>query len=164
MKSMGDLIRDWNGTNKRINMLMNDKLPRIIGNEAVRAVRQNFISQGYDSGIGKESWPARADKTNKAYDRRGILKGSVYRSGNPLLLQTRNLYNAVQYKIIGKLVIIGVDETLIPYAKRMNEGGGGVPPRKFMPEPDEPPNMKILKAIKKKYESELNNAMGGMKL
>lgn len=44
------------------------QLPRIIGTEAVRAVKQNFQLQGYDTGTNFHKWPKRSDATNWAYD------------------------------------------------------------------------------------------------
>ena len=179
MKSLRELVNDWNGTTQRMNELMNDKLPRIIGNEARRVVKENFKLQGYDSGFGVTKWAKRDPKTDKAYDRGktvnkhgkqskyrknpSVYKGSVFSSQNPLLEQTRTLYNGIKYVINGKSIIIGVDIGLIPYAKAMNEGGRGIPARKYEPEPNEEPNAKILKAISKKYESERDKAMKGFK-
>ena len=179
MKSLRELVNDWNGTTKRVNNLITKDLPRIIGNEAVRAVKQNFKLQGYDSGMGVTEWPKRDPKTDKAYDRGkttnkrgkqskyrrnpGVYKGSVFSSQNPILEQTRTLYNGIKYVINGKSVIIGVDLGLIPYAKIQNEGGRGIPERQYQPKPEEPPNEKILKAIQKKYEFEREKAMKGFK-
>ena len=177
MKPISELIRDWTGVTNRINELMKDKLPRIIGNESVRVVKDNFKLQGYDSGNGVTPWSKRDEKTNKAYNRgktknkageeskyrsgKSVMKGSVYQASNPLLLQTRNLYNAIKYKHIGSSVVVGVDEGLIPYAKTMNEGRSNIPPRQFIPKPDQMPNQKILMAIKKKYDFEVTKTMKG---
>ena len=178
MKSIRELINDWNGTTARMNKAI-ESLPRIIGNEAKRVVRQNFKLQGYDSGHGITKWKARDPKTDKAYDRGktinkygkqskyrknpGVYKGSVFSSQNPLLEQTRTLYNGIKYVVNGKSVIIGVDLGLIPYAKNQNEGGKGIPERQYQPKPEEPPNEKILNAIQKKYEFEREKAMKGFK-
>lgn len=176
MKSLRDLLNDWNGTTARINKVI-ESMPRIIGNEAKRVVRRNFTLQGYDTGQGVVGWQSRNPKTDKAYDRGktinkfekqskyrknpGTYKGSVFSSQNPILMQSRTLYNGIKYAVIGRDVIIGVDIGLIPYAKMMNEGGRGIPGRQYMPTPEEPPNPRILKAIQKKYEFERNKAMRG---
>ena len=99
------------------------------------------------------------------------MKGSVYQSGNPLLEQTRNLYNAVKYYLQSKSVTVGVDLTLIPYAEKMNKGGQGkwgnnttdTPARQFIPKPEEGPNVKILKRVQKKVESEREKALKDFK-
>lgn len=134
-------------------------LPRIIGVESVKVVKQNFINQSYNTGAGSVGWEARSSKTNRAYDRRGQYRGSVYNSANKLLLQTRNLYNSIAYTVNGKSVTVGVNQSLVPYAKRMNQGGGGVPARQFMPKPGDPPNIAILQRVKRKIEFERNKAM-----
>lgn len=138
-------------------------MPRIIGNEAVKVVKQNFSLQGYDSGSGVNGWEARSPKTNRRYDRRTGVKGSTYNSGNPLLVQTHNLKNSIKYEAKGKSVFIGVDKGVIPYAKRMNEGGGGVPPRKYITAESEGPNQKVLKRVHKKILSERDRAMQAFK-
>lgn len=163
MKSLSQLLSDWRQSRQAMEKLTND-LPRIIGTSAVRVVKENFKLQGYDSGTGVNGWEARNPKTDKAYDKRHGVKGSVYQSSNPLLMQTRNLYNSIKYSIINKTVIIGVDLTLVPYAKRMNEGGNGIPPRKYIPGTGESPNPKILKAIYKKVDSERDKALNTFKI
>jgi len=166
MKSLSQLLTDWR--NARTNMeKLQGNIPKIIGNESVKIVKDNFKLQAYDSGTGVTNWPARSPATNLRYDKRQGVKGAVYQSSNPLLTQTRNLYNAVKYSITGKSVTVGVDLTLIPYAEKMNKGGAGkwgnnetkTPARKFIPGPDEQPNMKILKRVKKKVVSERNKAL-----
>jgi hypothetical protein len=164
MKSMQNLLNDWQNATRNMQKLGND-IPRIFGNEGVKVSKDNFKLQGYDSGTGLKSWPARSETTNKRYDKRSGVKGSVYQSGNPLLTQTRDLYNAIKYYLQGKRVTVGVDLTLIPYAKKMNEGGPGTwgknatntPARPFIP--TDGPNVKILKAAGKKIESERNKAL-----
>ena len=143
-------------------------MPRIMGSECVKVVKQNFRLQGYDSGQGVDTWKSRDPKTDAAYDKGktkgkdGKLskyrsgknknyKGSVYQSSNPLLLQTRNLFNSVKSVIIGKTVNIGVDLGLIPYAQKMNEQ------RKFIP--TDHANKKMMDAIAKKVNSERNKAL-----
>jgi hypothetical protein len=172
MKSLRDLLNDWNGTTQAVNNLLRNDLPRIIGNESVRAVKNNFKVQGYDSGMGVELWDKRKASTDKAYDRgkttnkAGKLskyrsgknksyKGSVYQSSNPINLQTRNLFNGVKYQIVYPVVIVGVDTGLVPYAEYVNDV------RQYIPKPDQEPNMKILLAIRNKYELERNKAMKG---
>jgi len=141
-------------------------------------VKDNFRLQGYDSGMGVAPWDKRKAKTDKAYDRgkttnsKGVqsqyrtgknktYKGSVFSSANPLLEQTRRLYNSIKYKAITKTVIIGVDLLLVPYAEKMNEGGNSTPARPYMPQPHMPPNPKMLKSVKKKIEFERGKAMKG---
>ena len=149
--------------------LVNKDLPKIIGIESVKVVKDNFKVQGYDNGLGVQGWPQRSAKTNKAYSlgrtkgKQGRYKGSVYQATNPLLLQTRNLYNSVKYGFAGKTVNIGVDTGLIPYAKAMNEGGRGIPARKYIPANGEPPNVKILKKIYGKIDRHRDKIMQNFK-
>ena len=153
---MSQLIQDWRQAQKQMEKLVANQT-RIIGNESVKVVKQNFIIQGYDTGTGVKAWDERKPSTNKAYDKRHGVKGSVYNSGNPLLLQTRNLYNAVKYKASNKLVQIGVDLGLIPYAEKMNET------RQYIPTETEGPNRKILGKVKDKIKREQDLAMQNFK-
>ena len=163
MKSLGQLLYDFRAAKEEFTRLNYD-IPKIIGTESVKVIKEGFKLQGWDPGTGLQGWEPRSEKTNAAYDRyrgkggKSKFKGSVYRSGNPLLLQTRNLYNSVKYGYAGNTVTIGVDACLIPYAKEMNEGGRGIPARKYMPKPGEAPTSKILKAIEKKVTARINTA------
>ena len=173
MKTLGELLTDWRASKAAMDKLTTD-MPRIIGNECVKLVKANFKLQGYDSGFGITKWPPRTEQTNKnyKYGRAGkgksAYKGSVYNYGNPILLQTRNLYNSVKYIISGNMVLIGCDLNLVPYAQKMNEGGQGrgwhdsvtnTPARQFIPRPGQPPNPKMLKAIEKKMLFERDKAL-----
>ena len=176
MKSMSQLLTDWKQARAKMEKLHGD-LPRIMGNEGVKVVKENFRLSGYDSGSGVKGWEARSAKTNAAYDRnrgkkgkgkkgkgkKSTYKGSVYSSSSPLLRQTNNLYNGVHYEAKSKGVFIGVDKGVIPYAKRMNEGGGGVPARKYITAENEGPNQKVLKRVHKKVLSERDKAMQAFK-
>lgn len=64
---MAQLVADFRKAQKDMENL-HRQLPRIIGTEAVRAVKQNFQLQGYDTGTSFQKWPNRADVTNWAYD------------------------------------------------------------------------------------------------
>lgn len=162
MKSISQLLTDWRTARARMEKLSNDA-PRIFGAESVKVVKDNFRIQGYDSGTGVKTWESRKASTNKAYAKRWGVKGSVYQASNPLLQQTRNLYNAVKYVVAGRQVDVGINLSLIPYAEKMNKGGNGTPARKFIPANGEPPNPKILKAAHKKIVSERDNAMKDFK-
>jgi hypothetical protein len=170
MKSLRQLVNDWKIARGALDKLQKD-LPRIIGNESARAVKENFKLQGYDSGTGVKSWPARSEATNKSYNRRSGVKGTVYNSASPILEQTKNLFNAVKYKASGNRVDIGVDTGLVPYAEKMNTGGPGkwgknathTPARQFTPGPGDPPNAKMLKAIVKKVNSQRDKALKDFK-
>jgi hypothetical protein len=170
VKTIAQLIADMKAAKEAMKKLQAD-IPRIIGNESVKAIKDNFRLQGYDSGTGVSSWKARSQATNTRYDKRKGVKGSVYQSSNALLKQTGVLYNAVQYKVQGKLVFVGVDLGAVPYAKKMNDGGPGkwgknatnTPPRKYMPANGEPPNAKMLKRVVKKIGSERDRALNNFK-
>jgi hypothetical protein len=169
-KSLAQLLVDMKAAKEAMKKLQGN-IPRIIGNEAVKVIKQNFALQGYDSGAGVTAWPQRSPATNHRYNKRYGVKGSVYQSTNPLLKQTGILYNAIQYKIQGKLVYIGVDIGAVPYAEKMNTGGPGkwgknatnTPARKYMPAKNEPPNTKMLRAIIKKIKSERDRALAPFK-
>jgi phage gpG-like protein len=148
--------------------LVEAKAPRIIGNEAVRLVKENFRIEAYDSGSGVTKWPPRKASTNNRYDKRTGVKGSVFNSDKKLLDQTGNLKDSIHYELKPKGVLIGSDLTIIPYAQIHNEGGNGMawgrvpfkmPERKYMPAPNEPPNPKMLKAITAKIDYEIRGAM-----
>lgn len=172
MKPISQLLTDWRAAHDRMKKLSND-IPKIIGVECVRAVKDNFRLQGYDDGKGVKPWEPRADVTNRSYTagrkkgQQGSKKGSVYQATNPILLQTHNLYNSIKYKAGDKIVWIGVDLNVIVYAKKMNEGGPGTwgpnatntPARKYMPDPDEGMNLKMERAVAKKLTFEYDRAL-----
>lgn len=157
MKSVQDLLNDFSKAKEAMEKLHTVSLPKIIGNEAVRVVKDNFKLQGYDAGTGVNKWDARKPSTDKSYDKRRGVKGTVYNSKNPLLMQTRNLFNGVKYLATNGIINIGVNLTLVPYAEYVNEI------RKYTPAGNEPPNPKILKSIEKKYLSEREKIMGVFK-
>jgi hypothetical protein len=169
MQSLRVLLEDWRRS--RVNMeTIVKKMPRIIGAECVRVVKQNFNLHGYDSGSGFEEWKQRSDKTNESYARnrtkgkQGIYKGSVFSPNKPVLKQTLNLYNNIKYEVRGfSSVKIGVDKGLVPYAIAHNEGLNHQPKRQFMPYPSQPPNQKMIRQITKKYEHEREKALGKFK-
>jgi len=155
---MTELLADWRRASTEIEALTT-KLPRIIGHEAVKIVKDNFRIQGYDDGTGVKAWAPRSPKTNVRYNKRYGVKGTVYNSASPILKQTLNLYNSIKYYPDPKGVLIGVDLALVPYGKIHNEGGQGMafgkyaftmPKRQFMPLPGEPPNAKIYTAVRSK--------------
>lgn len=167
-RSLRQLVIDWRNAANILQKLQND-LPRIIGSESVKVVKDNFKLQGYDSGTGVDGWPDRSPATNRRYDKRKGVKGTVYQSSNPLLTQTKDLYNAVRYYLQSKSVKVGIDLTLVPYAQRLNDGGAGkwgknsthIPPRPFIP--TDKPNIKILKRVLKKVKSEQSKALKDFK-
>lgn len=169
MQSLRVLLADWRGARQQMEQIVKN-MPRVIGIEAVKVVKQNFNLHGYDSGNGFEAWESRKDATNKAYSagrskgKQGIYKGSVFSPTKPLLKQTLRLYNSIQYKTRGmSSVIIGVDLGLVPYARAHNEGLNHEPVRQYMPKPSQPPNRKMLIAIEKKYVSAREKALARFK-
>lgn len=163
MKTLVDALQDIRAARIQMERL-NDRLPDIIGAEALRVIDDNFEKEGYNSGSGIERWPARSSETNKAYDkRRGGLKGSVFNSKNKLLQQTGNLRASIRKLKQGRNVFVGVNLLKVPYAKIHNEGGQGLmydkisfkmPKRQYMPMPHERPNPVILLRAKRKIEFE----------
>lgn len=155
MKSIGALLKDWNEACDRMKRLQKN-VPRIAGAESVKVVKNNFKLQGYDTGHGINEWKQRDEKTNKAYDRRSGVKGSVYQSSNPLLLQTRNLFNSVKFRADDRKVFIGVNTATVPYAEPMNNE------RKYLPV-NEPPTKPMVDAIDKKVKTEREKALANFK-
>lgn len=128
MKSMSELARDMMKATEELAKL-DKNLPRILGKTAVDITRQNFKSQGFEGA----TWPQRDDKTNKAYDKRGNYKGSVYNSSSPILVQSGNLRDSIRYVVSGNKVSIGTfDSRIIPYAQAHNEGLGHQKKRQFI--------------------------------
>jgi hypothetical protein len=165
MKSIRQLQTDFNNAANAYKKL-DAQLPRIIGIEAVKVVRLNISDvHGYDSGNGVEKWQDRSPVTNMIYDKRQGVKGSTYNSGNPLLFQTHKLFNSIDHKESGKIVEVGVNLNEVSYAQKLNEGDQTkhLPKRKFIPANGEPPNKKILTAVKRKYEYERDKAFKAFK-
>ena len=166
-KPLHELITDWRKSQSEMNKVTT-ALPRIIGNEAVKVVQDNFRLQGYDSGQGVTKWEARKESTNKRYDKRSGVKGSVFNSAKKILDQTSNLKDSVHYEVSGNVVNIGVNPNTIPYAQIHNEGlkgsAWGMHPfvmakRQYLPLASEGPNQKVLNAIRKKLTYEIGKAM-----
>lgn len=176
MKNLQDLSRDWQEARRAMQKSVED-IPRIAGIIAVKVIKQNFVGQGYNTGIGVERWVPRKASTNRAYDagktrnsktgklskyrsgKNSTFKGSVFSSENPLLIQTHALMNSIQYRANKREVFIGFDEGLIPYGKRMNEGGGGVPRRQFLPYKNQRPPISMLRAIESQIIKERNQIL-----
>lgn len=170
MKNLTDLLNDMQNARKALEKFQT-QAPRMIGVEAVKVVKQNFEKQGYDSGNGFIRWSPRSPATNKSYDRgktsksryrvgkNATYKGSVFSSQKPLLEQTMNLYNSIDYKARQRSVFVGSNTTIIPYAKIHNEGGRGIPQRQYQPLPNQPANKKMRDIIGKKIKMEQDRAM-----
>lgn len=126
MRNLSQLYADWRAATARYRQLEADT-PRLIGAISVKVTRENFDAQGYVENVGAvQRWKKRSPVTDKIYDSRKGVKGSVYSSKNPILLQTGNLKNAIMYQATAKKVEVGVNLALVPYAKLMNEGGFAV--------------------------------------
>lgn len=170
MKNLQQLIDDWRFARKGLEKLTAN-MPRIIGAEGVRFVKSNFKVQGYQGAGGVKTWPGRAKVTNDRYDSRAGVKGTVYNSSSPILQQTLNLYNGIKYTVGTKIVFIGVDQTLIPYGKKMNEGGPGhwgknatnTPARQYLPKDGEPMPPLMMQMILRKMNRERDTALGKFK-
>lgn len=167
MKSIAALLSDWRQSRERME-LVERNLPRIIGSEVVKIVKDNFRLEGYATGAGIKKWAQRKSSTNDRYDRRKGVKGSVFNSSAKLMQQTMNLYDAIHYRIEGKNVFVGVNLTLVPYAEIHNEGLTGsawgkvpfkMPRRQFMPAPGDKPNPLITRAVKAKVDYEVKQTM-----
>lgn len=176
MKSLTNLSSDISRIRRDLEKLTNN-LPRIIGTEAVKAVKSNFQIEAYDSGNGITKWPKRKQATNNAYDRgrtvnkktgkkskyrhgkNSTYKGSVFSSSKPLLRQTLALYNSIHYVANKRSVFVGVDLGLVPYAKSHNEGISPQPKRQYMPLKSEKANPKIIGIVRKRIDWETAKIM-----
>jgi hypothetical protein len=192
-KSLFDLINDIRRKSAAIKT-MQENAPRTIGVESVRILKQNFQKQGYDSGTGVKMWAKRAKVTDTAYSYnrnasyrtpklgkkskyKNPYKGSVVNASRPILTQTGNLRDSINFNVSGKSVIIGVfartvtingkTKDSLVYAKKINEGGSGkwghasthTPARQYMPRPEDGPNKKIIDASIKKIDYEVSKIM-----
>lgn len=118
MASLKQLLRDLANVNKGLKDL-EEKAPRIAGVEAVKWIHKNFEQQAYK---GKK-WKPRSPKTNKSYDKRSGVKGSVFNSANPILRQTGNLFDSIRYRVVNRFTFVGFNTNRIPYGEIHNEGG-----------------------------------------
>lgn len=170
-KPISQLVTDWRDSKALVDKAMG-MLPIIIGVECVKSVKENFRLQGYDNGSTLTKWTKRKESTDKRYTSRKGVRGSVYNAASKILEQSGNLRDGVKHQITGKLVFIGVDNKLLPYAQIHNEGLKGsawgihpfmMPLRKYMPTPSEGANKKMLDAIQKKVTYDIGVAMKNFK-
>jgi len=197
MKTITDLLRDITTKYSEMQKLKQN-MPRIIGVESVKVLKENFKKQGYDSGTGFTAWKKRSKATDTAYDYnrtssyrtpklhkkskyKNPYKGSVVSSKRPIMVQTGNTRDALNFQANGNKTIIGIFPRIVmiggkshdafAHAKILNEGGTGtwgrhstkIPKRQFMPRPQDPPNQAILNQVKKKYFFELDKFMADWK-
>ena len=164
-KLFSQLLSDWRKATDQVEAVANN-LPRIIGVESVRVIKENFKLEGYDDGISFTPWEPRKEETNARYDKRTGVKGASFNSSNKIMNQTENLRDANHYTVNGRQVVVGVDLNVIPYGQIHNEGLQGkawgkhtfkMPKRQYIPVGK--PNVKILKAVRKKLTFEIGKAM-----
>jgi phage gpG-like protein len=89
---------------KAAKLYLQNDAPEVIGTEAVKHFKQNFVNEGFDS----DKWAARKTKVKL---QRKILTGQ----GNG-----DHLGDSIDYRIEGKTIIIFTDKV---YAQIHNEGG-----------------------------------------
>lgn len=162
MKSMLDAIRDFSKARQAMKAFQG-RIPDIIGHEAINDIHKNFDNESYDNGLSVTLWPARSAKTNEQYDKRYGVKGSVFNSANPLLKQTGNLKDSIEYMVRNGGVKIVVDLDKVPYAQVHNEGSDHIPQRQYMPMGNEPPSQGLLKRVQKKVDYERDKIMAPFK-
>jgi phage gpG-like protein len=127
MKNLSDLKKDFNQIVKNYNSDAG-KLPRIVGDIAVKTIRENFLYQRFDEPGGTK-WKDRTPGTDKSYTQgrgkggKSKYKRSVFNASNPILIQTGNLRSGIKYIVQGNKIDIGVNLNIVPYAKIHNEGG-----------------------------------------
>jgi phage gpG-like protein len=140
MKTLRDLARDFHNSAEEFKRKQKIA-PMTIGRIGVIVQKENFTAQGFVESVGPaQKWKERSKVTNDIYDSRKGVKGSVYNSANPILLQSGNMRDNITYRTSAKGVNIGVNLNLIPYAKKNNEGGSQkfgkkwvrIPKRKFL--------------------------------
>lgn len=176
MRSLTDLFRDIQSARKQMQAVA-DAAPRIIGVESVKAIKENFRLEGYDSGNAFTKWKDRKPSTNAQYDRgkklnqktgklsryrvgkNGTYKGSVFSSSKPILDQIGTLKNSIAYRANKRNVFIGVNNNLVPYAKAHNEGLNHQPKRQYMPLPGQPASPKIVTNVKRQLDYQTAKAM-----
>ena len=186
MRTLLDLISDIRRKEKAIK-IMTEKMPDIIGTECVRVIKSNFVKSNPAGWAARakvtdiaydynRTSAYRTPVLEKKSKYKNPYKGSVVSSKRPILVQTGNLRDSITYDKSGNEVIIGVMpntkkagalQEAHTYAKKMNEGGTGkwgknttnTPARKFMPTPSEGPNEKMVSAITKKIDFEVNKIM-----
>ena len=113
-KSLQQLMADWKVASNKMQKFQQD-LPRVMGEEAVKIIKQNFNLGGYDDGNGFKKWKDRG-KVSK-------VKGTTISPDSNLLRQTLNLYNSIMHTETGRRTFVGTNTSLVPYAKIHNEGG-----------------------------------------
>lgn len=159
MKDLNDALKDWRKVREDMEKFAT-RTPNIIASEALKVIDENFEKEGYDNGNGFVPWEPRAEVTNKAYDKRYGVKGSVFNSGNKILQQTGNLRDGIRKKVTNYLIWIGFSTQKIPYGQAHNEGvPGKTPQRQFMPIPGEGPSPKILTRAFAKVKAERDRIM-----
>ena len=182
MKSIQQLQSDFNRATKEVQQAIKKNLPRLIGTEAVKLIKNNFTTASY---FGGASWKRRSGatfraysynrskkfrtKTGKASTAQNKYKGSRYKNSNPLLLQTRRLYKSIKYKIKGNVIFIGVNDTTvnIDITQHLNEGGKGkwgkattnTPKRQFLPIGSQAMPAPMKKMIEKEFNQEFDRAL-----
>lgn len=181
MLSLEQLLSDFQRARSDFEKVSKD-LPRIIGVESKKAAKNNFALQGYLGPSGLEKWEVRKPATNAAYDKgktrdlktgklskyrsgkNANFKGSVFSSSKPILEQTMDLYNSIDYKIAGGYVFVGVNLALVPYARAHNEGLHHEPKRQFLPFGNQQIPAHWVANINKKLDFETQKALGKFKI
>lgn len=118
MASLKQLQEDLAKLTRELNKL-DEAAPKVAGVEAVRWINGNFQRESY-KGV---KWKPRSPKTNKSYDKRNGVKGSVYNSANKILQQSGNLRDSIRSRAVGRTAFVGFDTNRIPYGQIHNEGG-----------------------------------------
>lgn len=91
--------------------------PAILGNAVANDIRQNFIRQGLMTDNGLQRWkPSEAAR----------------KEGRRTLIKSAALMNEVHFEVQGNTAYVGVNNNLIPYAARHNEGLKNMQKRQFI--------------------------------
>ena len=156
MSDLNDLKTDFQKAMDEWKLFDENKKARAAAQVCVKVIKDNFKLQGFDTGEGVEQWKPRLPSTNKAYDRNRAgskegsnLKGSVYKSSKPILVQTGNLRNSIMAKVVDKdKIVVSGDLEKAPYGKFVNNT------RKFLDW-----SVKIPIEIKKDYDKKIDAIM-----
>lgn len=116
MKTLQQFVQDIGKLQASTEQAMK-AAPQIMGREVVKDIRQNFQLQGLQTDAGFEKWePSQA----------------ATRENRKTLIDTSTLFNSIHYEVEGNKVLVGLDSSLVPYAKYHNEGTDDITKRQFL--------------------------------
>lgn len=116
MKTLQQFVQDIGKLQASTEQAMK-AAPQIMGRNVVNDIHQNFKLQGLQSDKGFEPWePSRA----------------AIEEHRKTLIDTATMFNSIHYEVEGNKVLVGLDSSLVPYAKYHNEGTDDITKRQFL--------------------------------